>query len=93
MHRVLVILGATEFEQVGRVLQALVDLVQAADGGVKRLLFPPEFLGALGIVPERRVLEGGIDFGQTRELGVEVKDTSASLRCGPSGPRAWLPGC
>jgi len=88
----LVVLRAAEFEQLRGVLEPLADVVEAADGAVEGLLLAPQVLRALGVVPERGVLEGSGDFRQTRELGVEVKDTSASLRCGPSGLRAWLRG-
>jgi hypothetical protein len=90
--RVFVILGTTEFKQVGGVLQALADVVEAADGAVEGLLFTPQVLRTLGVIPERGVFKGSAYFRQASEFGIEVKDTSASLRCGPSGPQAWLRG-
>ena len=41
-----------------------------------------ELLRALGIVPERGVLEPGGDFREAPLLVLEVKDTSATRRCG-----------
>ena len=47
-------------------------------------------LGALGVVPDFRILDLADDFLQARLLAVEVKDTSAALRL---GWRALRAGC
>jgi len=55
----IVVLVARELEQRLRVAQAARDAGEAADDGVELLLLLAEFLGALGIVPDLRVLELG----------------------------------
>jgi hypothetical protein len=52
-----VVLVARELEQPLRVAQAARDAGEAADDGVELLLLLAELLGALGIVPDLRVLE------------------------------------
>jgi len=80
--RLLVFLGAGEFEQFSGVVQALIDVAQRDDYAFEGFLFLAQVLGALGIVPDFRVFQGAADFFQLRLLAVEVKDTSADRRCG-----------
>lgn len=48
---------------------------ERADFGFQLGAFAAKFLRALGIVPEFRLFEFALDFGQALQLGVEVKDT------------------
>ena len=82
LQGIVVAVGAAQVKQLLRVSQSLCQQFESADGGVERFFFAPQFLRAFGVAPERRVFEGGIYFLQAGELGVKVKDTSASLRCG-----------
>jgi hypothetical protein len=50
-------------------------VVDGADNVFERLLLAPEFLRALGVVPDGRVLERGVDFGQALGFVFVVKDT------------------
>jgi hypothetical protein len=45
------------------------------DLGFQAHTLTPQFLGALGIAPDIRLLELALDFGQTMLLGIKVKDT------------------
>jgi hypothetical protein len=81
--RGVVTLRARELEQLGAVGQQAVDVAQRADDRVERLLFLAERLGALGIVPDLRVLELAADLGQPRRLDIEVKDTSGAALPAP----------
>jgi len=66
--------------------------LQALDGqhhAVQRLLFLAQFLGLLGVVPDRRVFQRGVDRPQAFGFGIEVKDTSASRPSGCSGRPGW----
>jgi hypothetical protein len=64
-------------EQVGAVAQALVELGQRFDDPFQRAAFLAQFLGALGVIPDRRVFQQLDDFGQAFLFGIVVKDTSA----------------
>jgi len=55
-------------------------VIDRRDDGLERLLLAPEFLGALGLVPDVGVLERGVDLVQAQGLAVVVKDTSEALR-------------
>jgi hypothetical protein len=44
---------------------------------IERLLFPAEFLGALGIVPDLGIFERPVDGLEAGFLYIDVKDTSA----------------
>jgi hypothetical protein len=55
--------------------------------GLEGLLLLAEVLGALGIVPDLRVLDEADDLVQPALLRVEVKDTSAVRRTGGPGLR------
>jgi len=58
---------------------------QGADLGFQARALTPQFLGALGIVPDVGLLELALDFGQTMLLGIEVKDTPVRPGNGPEG--------
>jgi hypothetical protein len=58
-------------------------VVDGADHRLERLLLPPELLRALGIVPDGRVLEGGVDLVQPQGFAVVVKDTPEAARYAP----------
>jgi hypothetical protein len=56
-------------------------MVDGADHVFERLLLAPELLRPLGLVPDRRVLQRGVDLGQTLGFVLVVKDTPLALRC------------
>ena len=87
-----VVFRATECEQFSGVLEALADVVQAADGAVEGFLLASQLLRAPSVIPQLGILERGVDFDQSGVLGIEVKDTSTSLRYGHVSPPAWLRG-
>ena len=77
------------FIELGVVGQVADQVVDGLDHVLQRALFLAELLGALGLVPDVGVLEGGVDLVQPQCFAVVVKDTSAALRCASSG----RPGC
>ncbi|PRG12564.1 hypothetical protein C6Q21_06990 [Burkholderia multivorans] len=74
-ERVLVAFLACKLEQVERVAQVVIEFGERRDDAFEQLLFAAERLGVLRIVPDVRVFEFLVDFGQTRCFGVVVKDT------------------
>jgi hypothetical protein len=53
--------------------------------------FAPQFLGALGILPDGGVFGEFADFGQAFLLDIEVKDTSVIRRYAELNPAIdWL---
>jgi hypothetical protein len=73
--------GLGHVVQLGVVGQVARQVVDGLDHRLERLLLAPELLGALGLVPDVRVLERGVDLVQAQGFAVVVKDTSAALRC------------
>jgi hypothetical protein len=57
---------------------------------IKRLLFPAELLGALGIVPDLGIFERPVDFFEAYFLYIDVKDTSAVRPGVRAGRRRYL---
>jgi hypothetical protein len=49
---------------------------------VELLFFLAQFLGLLGIVPDRWIFQRGVNGPQTFRLGIEVKDTPGGLGLG-----------
>jgi hypothetical protein len=78
-QRAVVILAAGQIEQLARVLEALVQVGQGEDDAFQGFLFLAQFLGARRVVPDARIFQRLGDFLQFRCLGIEVKDTSATL--------------
>jgi hypothetical protein len=56
--------------------------LHAPDNVLQQLLFAPEFLRALRLVPDLRVLELFTDLRQSIDLYIDVKDTSADRSTG-----------
>jgi len=69
---------------VGKVARQVVD---GLDHGVQAALLAAQFLCPLGVVPDARILERGVDFVQPQCLAVVVKDTPVARRCARSGLR------
>jgi len=65
-----------KLEKIGGVAQRHPDTLECADGVLEQLALFAEILGALLILPDRRILDQGADFIQALALGIEVKDTS-----------------
>ena len=82
-------LGARETEELRAVPEIAVKRGHVVYHALERLLLLAELLRALRIVPDLRIFELALDFGQAHRLHVEVKDTSADRRCVPGDPRAW----
>jgi hypothetical protein len=72
-----------EFDVVGELAG---ELGQSDHHAVESLLFLAQFLGAFRVVPDRGVLEPGVDGSQALRFGIEVKDTPGGLRSWRSGP-------
>jgi hypothetical protein len=73
---------AAHLEQLGVVGQALGQLVEREHHAVELLFFLAQVLGLLGVVPDRRVFQRGVDGSQALGLGSVVKDTPVARRCG-----------
>ncbi len=58
---------------------------ERTDLGFELGAFAPEFLRALGVVPEFGLFQLALDFDQAVLLGVEVKDTPVRPGNGPGG--------
>ena len=87
-HCRFVVFAARHPEQVACIAQSLVQLFQGADYRFQLLVFAPQLLGALGIIPDRRIFGQPDDFAQAVAFAFEVKDTSAVPDPGNPGRRA-----
>jgi hypothetical protein len=58
-------------------VQALIEFSQGFNNRFQDAPLLAQFLGALGVIPNRRVFQELDDFGQAFLLGIVVKDTSA----------------
>jgi hypothetical protein len=76
---------AGELEQVERIAQVAIERGERRDDTFEQLLLAAECLGVLRIVPDVRVFEFLVDFGQTRRFGVVVKDTPEARPRGCAG--------
>jgi hypothetical protein len=74
-HGALVALLRRELQQLVRTAQALAELADAVDDAVELGAFLAQLLGALGLIPEPRILELARDFLEPLALGIVVKDT------------------
>jgi hypothetical protein len=61
------------------------EVVDRRDHRVERALLAAELLGALRLVPDVRVLEGGVDLVQAQRFAIVVKDTPGGRPCASSG--------
>ena len=59
----------------------LLDLLEAEHYAFQHLALAPQFLCALGVLPDGRVFGEFRYFGQAFLLGIVVKDTSVIRRC------------
>jgi hypothetical protein len=62
----------------GVVGQLTAQAVEHHDHVFERFLFLAQVLGALGVVPDGGVFEGGVDLAELQGLGIVVKDTSVT---------------
>jgi hypothetical protein len=72
---VLVVFHLDQVEQFGRAFEALGQFTDAVDGFFQRRTLATQRLRAGGVVPDVGIFQFAIDFFQTLDLGVVVKDT------------------
>ena len=71
----LVTVGLRHVVELDVVAQVAGQVVDGLDHGFQRAFLATEFLRALGLVPDLRVLERGVDFVESQGFPVVVKDT------------------
>jgi hypothetical protein len=76
-----VVLGLREVEQLAGLGQSVAQLVEGRDDGVELGALAPEFLRALGLLPDRRVFQLAQDLGQALALALVVKGTPSARSC------------
>jgi hypothetical protein len=89
-QRRVVLIGARHLEQLARIAHAGFQRVHLLHDQVEALLLPPQFLCALGIVPDLWVFQRAADFLESTLLRVDVKDTSGVQRGGRAGRQSCL---
>jgi hypothetical protein len=72
-----------EFQQLSRVAQPPADAVQALNDALQFRSLPPQFLGAVSIVPDAGLFEFSSYFLKPLVLVIVIKDTSSRNRCVP----------
>ncbi len=90
VQAVVVVFRLRHLEQLARIAEVLLDLAEAEHDAFQHLALAAQFLRALGVLPDGRVFGEFDDFGQAFLLGIEVKDTSAILRCADARSCSWL---
>jgi len=78
VKRVVIALALREGEELLRVGEARVDLLEAFDDAFEQAPLLAELLRALRVGPDAGIFEGLRDFYEARLLAVVVKDTSAA---------------
>jgi hypothetical protein len=86
LERRLIALATREREELTRVGEARVDLLDGGDGFLEGAALLAEVLRLLRVVPDPGILERARDFDQPLLLGVVVKDTSGAPRYARRGP-------
>ena len=76
-----VILVNSQRKQFFCVGESRCQLVETQDHLLQQGTLLPQRLGPLGLIPDIRLLEFALNFGQPFRLGVIVKDTSSTHRC------------
>jgi hypothetical protein len=72
-----------QIQEFRRVAEGALEAVQAAHDLLELGAFLPQFLSAIGVVPDAGLLELALYFLQTFEFVVVIKDTSSKSRCAP----------
>jgi hypothetical protein len=72
-----------QFEQFAGVAQTACQPVEVADDAFEIGALPPQFLRALGVVPDSGLLELASYLLEALVLGIVIKDTSSGSPCGP----------
>ncbi len=72
-----------QLQEFGGIAQGSPEPVQTADHLFQLGAFLAEFLGALRVVPDARLLEFALYFLKTLVFIVVIKDTSSKSRCAP----------
>jgi hypothetical protein len=72
-----------EFEQFSRVVQPPADPVQTLNDALQLRSLPPQFLGAVSIVPDAGLFEFPGYFLEALVLVIVIKDTSSRNQCVP----------
>jgi|TARA_B100001059_G_scaffold26987_1_gene21678 hypothetical protein len=75
INRALVILFGCHFEQLAGVSKAATHLIKGADNLGQLGALAPQVLGTLGFIPDARVFQLALYFGQTITFVIVVKDT------------------
>ena len=75
MRGVLVVFHLDQVEQLAGADQAFGQVADAVDGLVQQRALAAQRLRAFGVVPDVGVFQFAVDFFQTLDLGVVVKDT------------------
>ena len=70
--------GFGDFDEAGIVLQLAFDLAGGGHRLIETTAFAHHFLRGLGIIPQRRVLDPGVQLVETAEGAIPVKETSSA---------------
>jgi hypothetical protein len=77
----LIILVISQLEQICRVLQTLIKIIDSVDDDLERGAFLAELLGILLIIPDLRVTQLKLNLCQTLLTGIIVKGTPSERQC------------
>jgi hypothetical protein len=85
----LVAFGLAQLDELDRVAIILLDALVAADQVLEAGALAGYFLRRLGIIPESRVFDLGVQFGKAPVRDIPVKDASAARRAIFGCRRRW----
>jgi hypothetical protein len=71
----LVVLGLRHLEQISGITETLVEPVELPDQNIELCPLATQRFGARRVLPDCRVFQRALDFGQPLFLAIEVKDT------------------
>jgi len=85
----LVTLGLAQLDELDRVLILLLDALVAIDQMFEAGALTRDFLRLVGVVPEVRVFDLGVQLGKAPVCDIPVKDASAARRATVGCRRRW----
>jgi hypothetical protein len=84
-----VVLALGEIKQFQRIAQPRGRAIELGELGAQPCAFAPQFLGTLGVAPDRRLFQLAGDFLEALVLAIVFKGTPSGMRRAPRDPAKY----